>query len=164
MAEHLIALGIPPQLVVIVVAMLPIFELRGAIPVAMFSFHYHWYEAFLLAVIGNLLPIPFILLFIKRVMGWLSHVPLFKRFFIWLCERTARRNQAMLRNESIGLALFVGVPLPLTGAWTGALTAVLFDFKFKRALLTITAGVLMAGVVVTVLCQLGLQAYIFISS
>ena len=130
MSEFLLSRGIPPELVVIIVAALPIFELRGAIPLALFTLDMSWYTALPLALLGNMLPIPLILLFLRRVMNWMGRVGLFRRFFDWLCERTMRRSEKLLRRQQVGLAAFVGVPLPFTGAWTSALTAVLFIFRF----------------------------------
>jgi uncharacterized membrane protein len=163
-SEFFVNLGIPRELVVIIIAALPIFELRGAIPVALFTLNMPWYTALPLAVLGNLLPIPFILLFLEKIMEWLGHVVIFRRFFDWLSRRTMRRTEKALLTQNLGLAAFVAVPLPVTGAWTGSLAAVLFKFRFARAMLSIIAGVIIAGVIVTVLCELGLQAYLFISS
>ncbi|MCL2150260.1 MAG: small multi-drug export protein [Dehalococcoidia bacterium] len=164
MADFLVNLGIPLELVVIVVAALPIFELRGAIPLALFTFDMPWYTAFPLAFIGNMLPIPFILLLSTRIMRWLGRIGLFRRFFDWLCTRTRRRSEKLLQRQYIGLIAFVGIPLPFTGAWTGSLGAVLLDFKFIPAILSIAAGVLIAGVVVTAFCLLGWQTWLFIST
>jgi uncharacterized membrane protein len=164
MSDFLLGLGIPPELVVIVVAAVPIFELRGAIPLAMFSLNMPWYSALPLALLGNLLPVPFLLLFLKRVMKWLSRYGLFRRFFDWLCARTMRRSQRLHRNQLIGLILFVGIPLPITGAWTGSLAATLLDFDFKYSFVAIAIGVLLAGIIVTAFCLLGWQAFLLISS
>jgi uncharacterized membrane protein len=155
MSEQLLNMGIPPELVVIIIAMLPIFELRGALPVAINVLDFPWYYALFLALIGNMLPVPFILLFLEgiiRVLGKVSH---FRRFFDWLFERTRRRSQIIQKYERIGLALFVAVPLPFTGAWTGAVAAVLLGFGFKHAMLAIGLGVLIAGVIITCLSLLG---------
>ena len=164
MSEFFVNLGIPRELVVIIVAALPVFELRGAIPLALFSLNMPWYTALPLAIVGNLLPIPFLLLFWEKIMEWLGHVGFLRRFFEWLSRRTKKRTERVLLTQNLGLAAFVAVPLPVTGAWTGSLAAVLFKFRFARAMLSIIGGVVVAGVVVTVLCLLGLQAYLFISS
>jgi len=140
---------------VIGIAASPIAELRVAIPVAIFQHHFPWYYAFLFAIIGNMLPVPFILLFLEAISRYLSKVGCFDRFFRWLFEHTRKRGRIVERYERIGLALFVAIPLPVTGAWTGSLAAVLFGLKFKHAMLSIFIGVLIAGIIVTCASLLG---------
>ena len=147
--EQLISLELSNVLAVLAIAASPISELRGAIPVAISVFHFPWYYAFLLAVIGNLLPVPFILLLLNSVSRLLSKVSFFEQLLNWLFERTRRRGKIVERYERIGLALFVAIPLPMTGAWTGSLVAVLLGLKFKYAFLSIFIGVLVSGVIVT---------------
>jgi len=153
--ESLQNLPLARELIVVIIAMLPIFELRGAIPVAINVFHFHWYYALLLAIIGNLLPIPFILLFIDGVVKLLSKIAIFKRFFDWVFARTKRHTGSIQKYETIGLAIFVGIPLPFTGAWTGALAAEILGMSFWRAFVSIIVGVLIAGAIVTCLSLLG---------
>jgi len=140
---------------VILIAASPIAELRLAIPLAINTFGFPWYYALLLAIIGNLLPVPFILLFLDTATRLLSKVALFNRMLNWLFERTRRRGRIIERYKRIGLALFVAIPLPVTGAWTGSLAAVLFGLSFKHAFLSIIVGVFIAGVIVTCLSLLG---------
>ncbi len=142
-------------LAVLAIAASPISELRGAIPVAISVFHFPWYYAFPLAVIGNLLPVPFILLLLNFVSKLLSKVSFFDQLLNRLFERTRRRGKIIKRYEHIGLALFVAIPLPMTGAWTGSLVAVLFGLKFRFASLSIFIGVLVAGVIVTCITLFG---------
>jgi uncharacterized membrane protein len=153
--EELLGLGFSKELVVLIIAALPIFELRGALPVAINLFHFPWYYALLLAIIGNLLPVPIILLFLDAISRCLSKVGFFDRFLQWLFEHTRKRGRIVERYERIGLALFVAIPLPITGAWTGSLAAVLFGLKFKHAMLSIFIGILIAGIIVTCLSLLG---------
>ena len=153
--EELLNLGFSEELVVLIIAALPILELRGALPVAINLFHFPWYYAFLLAIIGNLVPVPFILLFLNALSRLLSKINVFKNMLNWLFERTRRRGQIIERYERIGLTLFVAIPLPVTGAWTGSLAAVLFGLKFKHAFLSIFIGILIAGTIVTCLSLLG---------
>ncbi len=141
-------LSLSPEIITMVIAMLPIFELRGAIPIAL------WLElvaskAFLFAVIGNLIPIPFLLLLLGPVSESLRKYKLFDRFFDWLFQRTRRKSKLIERLELVGLVLFVAIPLPITGAWTGTVAAFLFDIPFKYAFPAIIIGVLIAGVIVT---------------
>lgn len=154
-AEQLTSLDFSSVLVVLAIAASPISELRGAIPMAIVQFHFPWYYAFAISVIGNLLPVPFILLFLDTASRLLSKVRFFDRLLKWLFERTRRRGKIIERYELIGLALFVAVPLPLTGAWTGSLAAVLFGLKFRHAFLSISIGVLIAGAIVTSATLLG---------
>lgn len=153
--EQLLSLGFSKELVVLIIAALPILELRGALPVAINLFNFPWYYALLLAIVGNLLPVPFILLFLDTASRLLSKVAFFERILKWLFERTRRRGKVIERYERIGLMLFVAIPLPITGAWTGSLAAVLFGLKFKHAFLSIFIGILIAGIIVTCLSLLG---------
>ena len=153
--EKLLSLGFSKELVVLIIAALPIFELRGALPVAINLFHFPWYYALPLAIIGNLLPVPVILLFLNAISRWLSKIGFFDRFLHWLFERTRKRGRVVERYERIGLALFVAIPLPVTGAWTGSLVAVLFGLRFRYAFLSIFVGVCIAGIIVTCLSLLG---------
>jgi uncharacterized membrane protein len=139
---------------VLLIAASPIAELRVAIPTAITLFEFPWYSALFLAIVGNILPVPFILLFLETATRLLSKVSIFKRFLNWLFERTRRRGKIIQKYKSIGLILFVAIPLPVTGAWTGSIAAVLFGIEFKRALVSIFIGVILAGIIVTSLWML----------
>lgn len=153
--EELIGLGLSQELVVIIISALPIVELRGALPVAINLFHLPWYYAFLLAIVGNLLPVPFLLLLLDSLSKVLSRVKLFERMFNKLFEHAGQRGKVIERYERVGLTLFVAIPLPITGAWTGSIVAVLFGLKFKHAFLSILLGILISGAIVTALSLLG---------
>ncbi len=153
--QELLNLGFSKELAVLLIAALPISELRGAIPVAINLFHFPWYYAFVIAVIGNLLPVPLILLFLNSTSKMLCRIPWFERMFNWLFEHTKKRGSLIEKYGIIGLALFVAVPLPATGAWTASLAAVLFGMRFRDSLLSIAVGVFIAGVIVTCLSLLG---------
>jgi uncharacterized membrane protein len=142
-----------PELATVIVAMLPIFELRGAIPLAL-GLKLSIKQAYLWAVLGNIIPVVPLLLFLGPVSQYLCRFAIWERFFNWLFARTRRRSELVERLELIGLVLFVAVPLPITGAWTGTVAAFLFDIPFKHALPAIILGVMIAGVVVT-LASLG---------
>lgn len=135
----------------VVLAMIPLGELRAAIPIANQSFHMPLWQAFILAVIGNMIPIPFLLLFLGPVSDWLmKHSSVMNRFFEWLFARTRRKLAKKYElYAEIALATFVAIPLPVTGAWTGAVAAFLFDIPFRKALFWIFVGVLGAGFIVT---------------
>jgi uncharacterized membrane protein len=147
--DQIIQLGIAKELIVVIISALPIAELRGALPVAIDVFHFSWYYALPLAILGNMLPVPIILLFLNAITRVLSKVGFIDRFLRWLFEHTRKRGGIVERYERIGLALFVAIPLPITGAWTGSLLAVLLGLKFKHAILSIFIGVLIAGIIVT---------------
>jgi uncharacterized membrane protein len=144
------------------ISMVPIFELRGGIPIALFRYEIHWYWAYLICVAGNLLPVPFILIFLDRATEILSRVEFFRKLIDWFFRRTRRKSRLVERYGWLGLALFVAVPLPVTGAWTGSAMAYLLDIDRKRAFLAIALGVLIAGGVVTGFCLAGWQAYLWL--
>ena len=157
----LYGLGFSKELVVVAISALPIVELRGAIPFALglipsdvYPQSIAWYYALPLAIAGNLIPVPFLLLFFAAISRRLSRVGVFKRWFQWLEKRTRRRGRVVERYKRIGLMLFVAVPLPVTGAWTGSFAATIFEIKFKPAFLSILAGVCIAGAIVTSICLL----------
>lgn len=148
--------NVSDEMVVMSLAMLPIFELRGAIPWAIHHYKMPWYKAYLLGVAGNFIPIPIILLILKFGLDLLSRVPLFRRFFEWLFARTRKKGSLIKKYEAFGLILFVMIPLPITGAWTGSVAAYIFGIKFFPALLCILIGICLAGVIVTILSLFGI--------
>ena len=135
MIEWLLNSGVPKELIVIIISALPILELRGALPVAINFFHMPWYWAFFLALVGNLIPVPIVLLFLDYLVKIISKLPTGKRMVNWVLERTKARSRIILKYERIGLIIFVAIPFPLTGAWTGAIAAFLFGMKFHFAFL-----------------------------
>ncbi|MCQ8903328.1 MAG: small multi-drug export protein [Methanothrix sp.] len=140
---------IPGWLMVMLLAMSPISELRGAIPLAI-AYGYSPVEAYAISVLGNLIPVAPLLLFLGPVSSFLMRWPPGYRFFTWLFSRTRRKY--IEGREGIGFAalmLFVAIPLPMTGAWTGCVLAFLLGFRFLPAFLAISLGVLIAGVIVT---------------
>ncbi|MHB8781793.1 MAG: COG2426 family protein [Candidatus Geothermincolia bacterium] len=143
--------SIPAWAATVLMAMIPIFELRGAIPTAVLSMDMKLWQAFAWAVLGNMIPIPFILLFLEPFSAWLSrHSRVMERFFRWLFSRTRRRHSETFEQwKYVGLMIFVAIPLPMTGGWSGALAAFVFAIPFWPALLYIFLGVLIAGGVVS---------------
>lgn len=150
--------GIPKDWVTVIIAALPIAELRGSIPVGL-SMGLSPAKAFVLSILGNMLPVIPILLFLEPVSNALRHFKLWARFFDWLFERTKDKSELIQKYEAVGLMLFVAVPLPMTGAWTGCIAASLFKIRFKYAFTAIFLGVLIAGVVVLSICMFGKGAY-----
>ena len=137
------------RLITFLMAMIPVVELRGAIPygvVAGLDVH----EAFILAVIGNLLPIPFLVVFTRKVFEWLrTKSEGLDRFVRKMENKAENKKEIVQKYEFFGLMLLVAIPLPGTGAWTGALVAAMMDMRLKRAMPAIIVGVLIAGVIVT---------------
>ena len=131
-------------------AMTPIGELRAAIPAGIFIHYLNWQTAYIVSVIGNLVPVVFLLLFLVPVSAFLSkHFKIFKRFFDWLFERTRRKATSKVKKYGYpALVLFVAIPLPITGAWTGSVVAFLFKIPFRVAFPLIALGVLIAGLLV----------------
>jgi uncharacterized membrane protein len=138
-----------PPVVTFVISMLPIFELRGALPYALTLGKLPLAQAFPIAVLGNMVPIPFIMFLLEPGTRLVSRVAPGKRFVDWLFARTRARSEKVRKYETLGLILFVAIPLPVTGAWTGALAAHLCGLKKGRSLLAITCGVCIAGIVVS---------------
>ena len=127
--------------------MVPFIEIRGSVP-AGYLLGLSFPECFIVSVIGNLLPVPFILLFIKKILGWMKTVPKLAPIAEWVEERANKRTDKVTKYATLGLMLFVGIPFPGTGAWTGSLIAALLDMKFGYAILSIFVGVLLAGLIV----------------
>lgn len=144
--------GLPRGLIAFIVSALPIAELRGGIPVAT-GMGMGWREAFLVCAAGNFAPIVPIVLLLDPVTRFLRRWRPLDRFLEALFARTRRRSQIVERYEALGLILFVAIPLPVTGAWTGALAAYLFGVRPRYALPAIACGILIAGIVVTLATQ-----------
>jgi uncharacterized membrane protein len=149
------------ELWTIIIAGSPIVELRGAIPVAMGIFYFSWYKALILSLIGNILPIIPIIWFLDKLSGYLSkRFDFFNRFFNWLFERTRKRTKnGFDKWGKWALVVFVAIPLPFTGVWTGSIAAFLFGVKYKNAFWLISLGALFAGILVTVLTLLGINIF-----
>ena len=126
--------------------MLPVIELRGSIILGA-GLNLPWWQNYLVSVVGNLLPIPFILLFIRYILNWMKHIKHLDKIALWLEDKAHKNSHKVLKYATFGLFLFVAIPIPGTGAWTGALIASLFDMRMKYSLPSITAGVLVAGVI-----------------
>ena len=131
-------------------AMLPVLEIRGAIPVGVAAGLDPWL-AFAVGVVGNMLPIPILILITRRVINWLKKHGVLVRFTGWLERKGAEKARTVQQYSFWGLFILVAIPLPGTGAWTGALVASLLDMRLKRALPAITMGVIAAGIIVLLL-------------
>ncbi len=135
--------------VIFVLSMLPVSELRGAMIYAA-SVEIPLREALPLSIIGNMIPVLPILLMLGPVSEWGSRFPLGERFFNWLFARARSKSEKVKRYEALGLTLFVCIPLPVTGAWTGAAIAFVLGIKTRNAFLAIMAGVVLAGLIMSV--------------
>lgn len=144
-------------LLTFLVAMVPVVELRGAIPFGVVRGLNLW-TAIIASVLGNLVPAPFIILFIRRIFAWMrAHMPKLDGL-VTRMEKKAEKNRAAVEKYAFwGLAILVAIPLPGTGAWTGALVAAMMEMRLKRAFPAIVIGVVIAGVIVSVVTY-GAQA------
>lgn len=135
---------------VLFVSMLPIIELRGAIPISQ-GLGIPLAQAFVICIIGNMIPVPFIFLFARRILEWGKDKPVIGKSFQWCLKKGEKGGKALQEKAKNGLyvalLLFVGIPLPGTGAWTGMLAASFLDMDFKKSTAAVLGGVLLAGVI-----------------
>lgn len=137
------------EIVIFIVSMVPILELRGGLLAARLL-DVSIITAIPICIIGNIIPIPFILLFIKKIFQWLKKVKLFRKFIDKLEARALDKSDSIKKYEFWGLVLFVGIPLPGTGAWTGSLIAALLDIDFKKAILAELLGIAIATIIMSI--------------
>lgn len=142
--------SISSEVYVFLVSMLPILELRAAIPIGV-ALDMNIFECYFISVLGNMLPIPFILIFIKKILEYMSKskIKLFNKVSNKLIEKADKRSDSVNRYSLLGLFLFVAIPLPGTGGWTGALIASLMGMRFKKSFISILCGVMVAGLIMT---------------
>jgi uncharacterized membrane protein len=136
------------EFAVIFTAALPIIELRGAIPLAIFNYEMTYFKAYILSVIGSLIPAPVILIFFQPVAAYLKDAPYFRYFFSWAVKRSEKRGNIIMKYSAVGLFLFVAVPIPTTGIWTGCMIASLFGMNFVKAMISVILGTLVSGFIV----------------
>jgi len=145
---------LPKELAVIVVAAMPVLELRGAIPLGL-AMGLDIRSVVFFSILGNLIPVIPILFLLEPVSEFLGRFWPFNRFFKWLFEKTRRRSDLVERYEFFGLMLFVAIPLPITGAWTACIAATLFKVRFRWAFSAIFIGVCIASVIVLLISLIG---------
>ena len=138
------------EMVIFIISMIPILELRGGL-LAASLLNISMVKAIPICILGNIIPIPFILLFIKQIFKWLKKTKIFRGLIIKMENRAMGKSDQIKRYEFLGLLLFVGIPLPGTGAWTGALVASLLGIDWKKAFGAIVVGVCMASVIMYIL-------------
>ncbi len=153
-------------LIVFFVSMVPLIELRGAIPI-MYGINaanpeFNLLIGYIAIVIGNMLPVPIIYFFARKVLEWGADKPVIGKFFTFCLEKGHKGGEKLQekagRGLFVALLLFVGIPLPGTGAWTGTLAASILDMGFKKSILAVMLGVALAGIIVGLLCTLGFGA------
>lgn len=140
----------PREMIVLIISMFPILELRGGL-VAASLLGVNMYKAIAVCMLGNIIPIPFILWFITPIFAWLKKTKLFRGLVEKLESKSMDKSEQIKKYEFWGLALFVGIPLPGTGAWTGALIASLLGIKVKKASTSILVGIIIATVIMTII-------------
>ena len=144
--------SLPPWLVVLLISMLPFIELRGSIPAGILVFHMGPVSVLIISIIGNLIPVPVILILFEKIEVWLRKYRFWANLMDKIFEKTRKRASKKVEEyEALALISFVAIPLPGTGAWTGALIAYLFGLELKRSFFYIVIGVLIAGIAVTLL-------------
>ena len=151
---------------IFLIAMVPLIELRGALPAA-YAIHtanpdFNLIWSYIIIAIGNILPVPFIYLFARKVLEWGKDKKIIGKFFTWCLEKGEKGGQKLQAKAGRGLywalLLFVGIPLPGTGAWTGTLAASFLDMDFKKSVMAVIGGVVLASIIVGIVCTLGFGA------
>ena len=140
-------------IIMFIISMVPLVELRGAVPYGTAA-GIPWQQCLIICMIGNMIPVPFIYLFARKILEWGKDKPYIGKFFTWCLEKGhkggAKLQEKAGRGTFWALLLFVGIPLPGTGAWTGTLAASILDIGFKKSTLAVLLGVLLAGIIMTV--------------
>lgn len=141
-----------PEITIFLISMIPVIECRGAIPAGVLLLGSDSiFKVLVLSILGNMVPVPFILLFIRPIIRYLKKTKLFYKLADWI-ERKAEKNKAKVaRYEAFGLFTFVAIPLPGTGAWTGSLVAAMLDMRIKSALPAVFFGVVVAAFIMTII-------------
>ncbi|MBR2087143.1 MAG: small multi-drug export protein [Oscillospiraceae bacterium] len=146
----------------LLISMVPLIELRGAIPIGVGA-GVPWYWAVIISMVGNMIPVPFIFFFARRILEWGADKPVIGKFFSWCLNKGHKGGEKLKAKAGKGmfwaLMLFVGIPLPGTGAWTGTLAASMLDLDFKKSVLAVLCGVILAAAIITTLTLLGFGAY-----
>lgn len=149
-------------LIVFLVSMVPLIELRGAIPYSQI-YGLPAVTSYIIAIIGNMIPVPLIFFFARKVLEWGSDKKVIGKFFTW-CLKKGKKGGDKLQAKAgkgiyVALLLFVGIPLPGTGAWTGTLAASLLDLDFKKSVVAVLLGVILAGIIMMTLSLIGVNIF-----
>ncbi len=146
LSEH----NIPAEIIPFIISLFPILELRGGM-VAAFALGIDFIPAFIVCYLGNIIPIPFILLFIRKIFDWMKKSKHLAKIVDKMEARADKKKDTIVKYQEWGLLLFVAIPLPGTGGWTGALLAALMDLRMKKCLPIIALGVFIAGLIMSFL-------------
>ena len=157
--SHHLAQFISPEGAVFIISMIPILELRGGL-LAASLLKISAAKALPICIVGNIIPIPFILLFIRQIFKWMKKTKTFRGLITKLENRAMGKSDQIKRYEFLGLLLFVGVPLPGTGAWTGTLAASILDMDFKSTVAAVMLGVLLAGMIMMIVSLAGVSIFL----
>ena len=151
-------LSLKNYLWVFFLSMVPVLELRAAIPIGA-TLGLEWVANYLICVIGNMIPVPIILLFVRHVLEWMKKIPRLDKIALWVENKAQKNTPKVQKYASLGLLIFVALPLPGTCAWTGALVAAMLDMRMKYAIPSIFCGVLIAGLIMS-LASYGLVSFL----
>jgi uncharacterized membrane protein len=160
LADRLQERGLNPLLITGIISMIPIFELRGGIPIGIALFKLHPVAVFFVCVGFNLLPVIPILLLLSPLRRIFENIPPFRGLFSFLQRRAEKNRRLVEKYEELGLTLFVGIPLPVTGAWTGSIVAEILGLRIMKSFFYIALGVTLAGIIVTLLTMLKIYGII----
>ena len=153
---------IKKYLIIFFISMVPLVELRGAIPFSQ-GFGLPIIQSYIICIIGNMLPVPIIYLFARKVLEWGADKPVTGKFFTWCLDKGHKGGKKLQEKAGKGLfvalLLFVGIPVPGTGAWTGTLAASILDMDFKSTVAAVMLGVLLAGVIMMVVSMAGFSLF-----
>lgn len=153
---------IKKYLIIFFISMVPLVELRGAIPFSQ-GFGLPIIQSYIICIIGNMLPVPIIYLFARKVLEWGADKPVIGKFFTWCLDKGHKGGKKLQKKAGKGLfvalLLFVGIPVPGTGAWTGTLAASILDMDFKSTVAAVMLGVLLAGVIMMVVSMAGFSLF-----
>ena len=138
---------------VMILSAVPIVEQRGAIPMGIFLYNFDPPVVFLISLLGSLLPVPFILLLFNSIFKWMENIKFLNKFYNFVDSKVRKGTGKVLKYEKIGLILFVAIPLPTTGLWTGSAIAAFLGFDFKKSLLYVFLGGLISAVIITAACM-----------
>lgn len=150
-------------LIAFLISMVPLIELRGALPIAM-GMGIPTINAYIVCILGNMIPVPFIYFFARKVLEWGSDKKYIGKFFTYCLEKGDRAGKKLVETAGRGglfvaLMIFVGIPLPGTGAWTGALGASFLNMGFKSTVASVSLGVIIAGIIIGTISALGLHMF-----
>ena len=140
---------VTPEVIIFIISMIPVLELRGGM-IAASLLGVNWKIAMIICILGNIIPVPFILLFVKKIFEVLKKTR-FSKFIYKFEEKADSKSKDILKYKKLGLFLFVAIPIPGTGAWTGSMVASLLGFKVKNAIISIFLGVIGAAVIMSIL-------------